>query len=168
MTQTQEGKTGVHLFGEKSKIANWILSHQLHIAAGGVLIYCICFVGKNGKLTTSGMVVPAVFFGLFLLLRFVCRNLCYWVEIEPAAGKIKFFRCFNKGVVEAPLSSVEFVFDKHFACLYRGERFTIFNEYMYGIAEILPPGVEIHFSCGVYGRFIRKQFEKRGAKGGSH
>jgi hypothetical protein len=107
------------------------------------------------------MILPAFFFGFALLIRFLCRNLCCWVEIDTASEKIKFFRCFNKGIVEAPLSSVEFVFDKHFACLYRGERFTIWNEYMAGIAEALPAGMEIRFSEGFYGRFMKKQVEKQ-------
>lgn len=94
------------------------------------------------------------------MLRFICRNLCYLVEINTLSWRIKFFRCFNKGIVEADLHSVEFVFDKHFACLYSGERFTIFNEYMSGIADVLPLEMEIRFSDSSYGRYMKKQFER--------
>ena len=154
----------MYVFGEKSKVANWVLSHPFHIATGITLISCLIAIGDAAMLIRVLMIFPPFCFGLAFLLRFLCRNLCYWVEIDTASEKIKFFRCFNKGIVEAPLRSVEFVFDKHFACLYLGERFTIFNEYMGGIAEVLPPGMEIRFSGGFYGRFMKKQFERYRAK----
>jgi hypothetical protein len=102
----------------------------------------------------------AVILGLAFFLRFYCRNLCYWVEINRLSEKIKFYKCFSK-VVEAPLHSVEFVFDKHFACYYDGERFTIFNEYMADIAEVLPAAMDIRFAEGFYARFMKRQYERQ-------
>jgi hypothetical protein len=152
-------QAGTYLFGEKSRVANWVLNHPFHLCGGAALIGLV--VGDHDKVhLMRSLMIAASLLVLALILRFLCRKLCYWVEIDTLSEKIKFFRCFNKGVVEAPLHSVEFVFDKHFACLYRGERFTIFNEYMGDIAEVLPLGMKIRFSDGFYGRFMEKQFEK--------
>jgi len=158
--QSQE-QPGTYLFGEKSKLANWVLNHPIHIA---VFITVICFpiaISDNATPLRTSVISEAIIFGLAFLLRFLCRNLCYWVEIDTLSEKIKFYRCFNKGIVEAPLRSVEFVFDKHFACYYSGERFTIFNEYMAAVAEVLPPEMGIRFAEGPYARFMKKQFERQ-------
>ncbi|MGO9020954.1 MAG: hypothetical protein ACLQVJ_21635 [Syntrophobacteraceae bacterium] len=158
--EPERQENGTYLFGEKSKVANWILNHPLLIAVVCTLISCFALIGDKAKLMVGLRILPATFFGIAFMLRFLCRNLCYWVVIDPASETITFFRCFNKGVVEAPIHSVQFVFDKHFACLYGGERFTIFNEYMHLISEVLPPGMEIKFSEGFYGRFMKKQVER--------
>jgi hypothetical protein len=151
---------GTHLFGEKSKLANWVLNHPFHVAMFLTLIGCSIAVVDKATQIPVLIKYEVVIFGMAFFLRFYCRNLCYRVEIDRLSEKIKFYRCFNKGVVEAPLHSVEFVFDKHFACYYAGERFTIFNEYMADIAEVLPPEMDIRFAKGLYARFMKKQVEK--------
>lgn len=152
-------RTGVYLLGEKSKAANWALNHPFHIGGAVALIGLLVSDHDKVHLLRSLMIAVSIL-GVALILRYLCRNLCYWVEIDILSERIKFFKCFNKGVVEAPLRSVEFIFDKHFACIYRGERFTIFNEYMPCIAEVLPSEIKIRFSNGFYGRFMKRQFEK--------
>ena len=154
-------QAGTYIFGEKLKAANWLLNHPFHIAAFGVLIDTPLIASGPLSLITSLKINLLFFGGIAFFLRFICRNLCYWVVIDTVSEKVTFYRCFNKGVVEAPLRSVEFVFDSHFACYYAKERFTIMNEYMGGISEVLPPGVEIRFSDGFYGRFMKKQFDRQ-------
>jgi hypothetical protein len=163
-------RAGVYLLGEKSKAANWVLNHPFHICGAAALIGLL--VGDYDKVhLMRSLMISASLMGVALIFRYLCRNLCYWVEIDTLSERIKFFRCFNRGIVEAPLRSVEFIFDKHFACLYRGERFTIFNGYMGCIVKVLPSGMKIQFTNGFYGRFMEKQFEKnlvRGASEGDH
>src|SRR5208337_3652165 len=162
--QSQE-QSGTYLFGERLKLANWILNHPFRIAAGCTLIGCIATILDRATPIRESMRVlinyEVVIIGSAIAMRYLCRNLCYWVEINTISEKIKFYRCFNKGIVEAPLRSVEFVFDKHFACYYSGERFTIFNEYMAAVAEVLPPEMGIRFAEGPYARFMKKQFERQ-------
>ena len=154
-----QNRAGVYLLGEKSKAANWALNHPFHICGGAALIGLL--VGDHDKVhLMRSLMIAASLMGVALILRYLCRNLCYWVEIDTLSERIKFFRCFNKGVVEAPVRSVEFIFDKHFACLYNEERFVIFNQYMGCIAKVLPAGMKIQFANGFYGRFMKKQFEK--------
>ena len=153
-------QAGTYFFGEKSKLANWILNHPFQIAAGCTLLASLIAIGDNSMLLRVLAIFPPFSFGLALLLRLLCRNLCYQVEIDTKSKKITFFRCFNKRIIEAPIQSVEFRFDKHFAAIYGGERFTIFNEYMGGIIQVLSPEKEIEFSKGIYGRFMKRQFEK--------
>ncbi|MGO9020240.1 MAG: hypothetical protein ACLQVJ_18025 [Syntrophobacteraceae bacterium] len=157
--EPERQENGTYLFGEKSKVANWILNHPFHIVGGG-LLFCSLITVRDLATLVIPLWVGALLFGFAFLLRLLCRNLCYRVEIYTVLEKIKFLRCFNKGIVEAPIRSVEFVFDKHFACLYGGERFTIYNEYMHLISDLLPPGMEIKFSEGFYGRFMKKQVER--------
>ncbi len=156
---TQNQENGTYSFGEQSKAANWMLNHPFHIVAG-VVLACSVITIPDWTMLMRSLWVDVFLFGVAFLFRLLFRNLCYRVVIDPAAEKITFFRCFNKGIVEAPLRSVEFLFDKHFACLYGGERFTILNEYMHLISEVLPPEAEIKFSDGLYGRFMKKQFER--------
>ena len=162
MVSKLKPQTNIYLFGEKSKFANWVLNHPIHIAAGCTLACCLLIIGDGDseKQVRALQIIPLFFFGLAFLVRFLCRNLCYWVEIDTQLEKIKFFKCFNKGIVEFPIQSVSFRFDKHFAAFYAGERFTIFNEYMAGIAELLPPEKEIEFSRGLYGRYMKWMFER--------
>ncbi len=159
-----EGKSqkqlGPHLFGEKSKLGNWVLNHPFHVVVFLTLIVCSIVVVDKATQIRVLIKLEVFIFGLAFFLRFYCRNLCYWVEIDRLSEKITFYRCFNKGVVEAPLRSVEFIFDKHFACYYAGERFAIFNEYMADIAGVLPPEMDIRFAKGLYARYMKKQFEK--------
>ncbi len=150
---------GIYLFGEKSKLANWILNHPFHII-GVVLAILSLTTVRDWVFFLRTLWIDAFLFGLAVLIRFFCRNLCYWVIIDTVSEKITLYRCFNKGIVEAPLRSVEFTFDRHFGCYYAGERFTIMNEYMSGIADVLPPGMEIRFSEGFYGRFMKRQCER--------
>ncbi|MFZ2631085.1 MAG: hypothetical protein WA081_22675 [Desulfosalsimonadaceae bacterium] len=158
--ESRRRENGGYIFGEKSKLANWVLNHPIHIGGCCVLIGTPLLASDKLTLIDSFVVNLLFFFGLSFFLRFICRNLCYWVKVDVASGKIIFYRCFNKGVVEASLNLVEFVFDTHFACHYDGERFTIFNEYMNDIVEVLPHGMEIRFSNSFYGRFMKKQFER--------
>jgi hypothetical protein len=162
MEQQAHKQLGIYLFGEKSKLWNWVLNHPFHVAVILSLIGITFFVFDKARQMQVLIKAELVIFGTAFLLRFIiCRNLCYLVEIDKLAEKIKFYRCFNKGVVEAPLRSVEFVFDWSFACYYAGQRFAIWNEYMDEIAEVLPREMEIHFKNGFYVRFMKKQFEKR-------
>lgn len=154
-----QNRSGLLLFGERSKAANWALNHPFHICGSAAIIGLLVGDHDNVHLMRSLMIATALLC-VALILRYLCRNLCYRVEIDTSTERINFFKCFNKGFVEAPLRSVEFIFDKHFACLYHGERFTIFNEYMRCIAEVLPAGMKIQFSNGFYGQFMKKQFEK--------
>ena len=82
-------------------------------------------------------------------------------------GKIRFFRFFHKGVLEAPVREVEFRFDRaslwglsELVCLYGGERSTISLDEMYPLAAVLPEGVEIKYAEGFWGRLARKRCEK--------
>ena len=163
MERQSQQQAGTYLFGEKSKIANWILNHPLQIAAGGTLASCLVTIGDNTMLLRGLMIIPAYWFGLALLVRLLCRNLCYQVEINTLSERIKFFRCFNKGVVEAPIGLVEFRFDKHFAAIYGEERFTIFNEYMVEIAQVIWPEKQIKFSRGIYARYMKRRLKKNAA-----
>lgn len=160
MESHQQQQAGKYLFGEKSKVANWMLNHPFQVATGCALISCFIAVGDKMMLIRTLLIFLPFSFGLALLLRLLCNNLCYRVEIDKWSEKITFFRCFNKGIIEAPIRSVEFCFDKHFAAIYGGERFTIFNEYMAGITQVLSMEKEIKFSRGIYARFMKRQFEK--------
>jgi hypothetical protein len=110
-------------------------------------------------LSRAIMVLPG-FFGMAFFVRYICRNLCYTVEIDTLHQTIRLFQCYNKNVVEAPLSEVEFYFDKSFGCYYIGKRFTIMNEYMYKIISILPKETNIGFADNFYSRYVKKQFDK--------
>jgi hypothetical protein len=160
MESQSQKQLGPHLFGEKSKLANWVLNHPFHVAVFLTLIGCFIAVVDKALQIRVLIKYEVAIFGLAFFLRVYCRNLCYLVEINMLTEKIKFYRCFNKGLVEAPLRSVEFAFDKHFGCYYAGERFTILNGYMADIAKVLPPEMNIRFAKGLYARFMKKQFEK--------
>lgn len=151
----QNSGSNIYLY-EMSKIGLWVMNHLFHIAGVSTLITCVAIIPDGPKKLFFGLKLLLVSnFGLAVLIRFFWRNLCCKVLIDTMAEKITFFRCFNKGSVEAPLRYVTFLFDKHFACLYRGQRFTIPNEEISRMEAILPPGIEIHYSKSLYGRYIR-------------
>jgi len=152
--------TDKYFFGEKSKVANWALNHPFQIAIGCTLLSCLIAIGDKAMLVRTMMIFPPFSFGLALLLRLFCRNLCYRVVIDIKSEKITFFRCFDQGIIEAPIRSVDFIFDKHFAAIYNGQKFTIFNEYMVDMIQMLSPGKNIKFSKSIYARFMKRQFEK--------
>jgi hypothetical protein len=155
----QEGS--IHIFGERSKVANWIVSHILLVAIILTCFFILLFLDEGEvMLKRSLTTIPPAFFVPAILVRILLRNRCFRVEIDKKAEKIRFLRFFHKEIVEANLRSVDFIFDNHFACYFDGQRFTIFNEYMGGIADILPPGMGINFSKGFYGRFMKKQMER--------
>jgi len=160
MNSESQSESGVYIFGERLKLANWILNHPFLIAGSSTLICCLIAIGDNEVPIRALIASVIVFFGLASLIRSLCSNLCYSVEIDTKCDKIRLFRCFDKGIVEAPLRSVEFRVDNHFACFYAGEKFVIFNEYMYQISEILPKDMGIRFSNNFYARFLEKQFQK--------
>lgn len=160
MQREPQTQAGTYIFGEKSKVANWLLNHPFHFVGGPALL--ILLVSDHDIVhLTRVLTIILFFFGFALLFRVLSRNWCYWVAIDTVSEKVTFYRCFNKGIVEAPIRSVKFVFDRHFAGLYNGERFTIFNEYMGEISEVIPTGVEIQFSDGFYGRFMKKQYRRQ-------
>jgi len=160
MNCESQSEAGVYIFGERLKLATWILNHPFQIAGSCTLICCLVAIGDDETPIRVINILAIFFFGLAFLIRFLCRNLCYLVEIDTKSGKIKLFRCFDKGIIEAPLRLVEFRVENHFACFYAGEKFTIFNEYMYQIAEILPKDMGIMFSNNIYARFLERQFRK--------
>ena len=149
-----------YFFGEKSKFTNWMLNHPFQIATGCTLVACLIVLGEKMMLIRTLLVFPVFSFGLALLFRILCKNLCYRVEIDTLSENVTLFRCFNNGIVEAPIKSVAFCFDKHFAAIYGSERFTIFNEYMPGIKQLISPTNDIKFSGNFYARFMKRKLEK--------
>lgn len=157
------GEKEVHnyFFGKKSKFANWTLNHPFQIAGICTLIALIIVINLKDNIISNLIINLCFYFGMAIFFRIFFRNLCYLVEIDTKSEKITFFRCFNMGVVEAPIQSVDFIFDIHFSAIYAGERFTIFNEYLPEIEQLLPSGKNVNFSQNFYSRFMEKQLKKK-------
>lgn len=155
----EEGR--VHVFCEKSGIGNWFVRHVVVFAASAWLFFLLITVPAGSLITWRAFIVGPFFVIPAILFRTLFRDLCSRVEIDTAVEKIRFFKFYNKKIVEAPARSVEFRFTWMLMCRYAGGRFTIPGEYMDSIAGLLPEGVEIKFPEGLWGRFVKRQFEKR-------
>jgi len=157
----QERQGGVYVFGGKSRVANWTVSH-VFLVVGGIALFCCLVTVRDMVMLQRALMASALFFVPAIFIRLLWRDRCYRTEIDTGTEKIRFFRFYSKEVVEAPVRSVEFRCDRtELVCLYAGVKFTIFLEYMDPITELLPQGVEIKFSEGSSGRFAKRQFEKR-------
>jgi len=149
----------IHTFGEKSKAAIWIVSHIL-LVLGGILCFLSVFLVFTGERKLLIFIIIAIsLFVPVLCFRLFWGDRCYRVEVDTATENIRFFRFFNTKDIEAPIRSVEFVFTWKMTATYSGVKVSIFNEDMARIADILPEGVEIKFSKGIYGRFMKKQYQ---------
>ncbi len=157
-----ERQGGVYVISGQPKAWNWIVNNVFLVVGGGIFIGCLIGIINNpaklpGVLAISlpGIIIPAI------LMRFaLAPKVCYRVEVDTAAEKIRFFRYFNKEVVEAPIRSVEFLLGYRWACYYSGDKYIIFEPDMAQIADLLPQGMEIQFSEGYYGRVSKKRFER--------
>jgi hypothetical protein len=161
-SEYKEQEGSVHVFAEESKVGNWIVSHVLLVVGGIWLFLGILNILTAGEASLWRILMIGPFFlGPAILLRILWRNMCGRVEIDTATEKIRFFRFYHKNVVEAPVRSVEFRYTWIFTCFYAGERFAVPGGYINSIAEVLPKGVEIKFSEGLWGRLAKRQFEKK-------
>lgn len=155
-----ENPSGIYYFGEKSVFANWLLNHPFLIAVVLSVVGCLIVIDDKVMLSRVIIAFLPLVFGMAFLVRYLCKDLCFAVEIDTVHQIIRLFQCYNKGVVEAPLGEVEFCFDKSFGCYYIGKKFTIMNEYMYKILSILPSEKSVKFADNIYSRFVKKQFDK--------
>lgn len=161
--ESNDHEDSIHVIGFTTAEI-WVMNHMIYIVIGGLILgYMVCIVMyfndpynmETIRSFYAWKLASVITILMIFSFRFLARNLCYRVEIDTANEKIRFFRVFNKSVVEAPIRSVEFRADKHFACFYNGERFTILNEYTKRISKVLPPGVEIQFSKNFFARLMR-------------
>lgn len=152
----------VYIFGEKSAVSNWMVRHVLLVVCGILVLLSVLDVFVEGEaFLPRVLMVAAIVLVQVIPIRILFRNLCSRVEIDTETEKIRFFRFYNKKIVEAPLRSVEFGYTWIFTCFYAGERFVIPGGYINSIAEVLPEGVEIKFSEGLLGRLAKRQFENK-------
>ena len=158
---SQDRESSVYVFGGKSRVANWTVSH-VFLAVGGIALFCCLVTVRDMVMLQRALEAAALFFVPAIFIRLLWRDRCYRTEIDTGTEKIRFFRFYSKEVVEAPVRSVEFRCDRtQLVCLYAGVKFTIFLEYMDPITELLPQGVEIKFPEGFWGHLSKRQFVKR-------
>ena len=154
----------MYIFCEESKVGIWFFNHVFYIVGGLSLLFCLTIGLKWGWASLRNVGTLAIV-ATFLILASLCRlafhNVCSRVEINIATEKIRFFRFFNKKIVEAPVRSVEFCCAYRFTCIYAGEKFVIPPGYTNSMAEVLPEGVEIKFGEGFWGRLAKRQYQKR-------
>ncbi|MGO9313179.1 MAG: hypothetical protein ACLQDI_10640 [Syntrophobacteraceae bacterium] len=131
------------------------------VVGGGIFVICLSVIIYNPARLPGVLAISLPSIVMAICTRFVLApKVCYRVEVDTAAEKIRFFRYFNKEVVEAPIRSVEFLLGYRWACYYSGDKFIIFEPDMAQIADLLPQGMEIQFSEGYYGRVSKKRFER--------
>ncbi len=153
----QEGS--VHVIGEKSKVANWIVSHIFLVIGGSVLLlYLITALDPEPK-PWRIWTMPLFLFIPTTFVRLLFHDRCYRVEVDTGTEKIRFFKFFYREVVEAPARSVKFRFTWQMTGIYAGTKVSINHEEMVQIATVLP-WLEIEFSEGLWGRLAKKQFNK--------
>jgi hypothetical protein len=155
-----ENPTGIYYFGEKSVIANWAINHPILIIAILAGVCCLITIDDKVMLSRVTIYVLPYLFAMAFLVKYLCRNLCYVVEIDMLHQTIRFYQCYKKGFIEAPLSEVEFCFDIIYGCHYMDKNFTIMTEYIFKIISILPDKKNIKFADHFWGRYAKKQYEK--------
>jgi hypothetical protein len=154
-----ENSSSIYYFGEKSVFANRVINHPILITAVLAGVGCLILIDDKVMLSRAILTLPGLF-GVAFFVRYICRNLCYVVEIDTLRQTIRLYQCYKKGFVEAPLSEVEFNFKISFGCCYMGKRYAIMNEYMYPIINILPKEKNIKFADNFFSRFAKRQFDK--------
>jgi hypothetical protein len=149
----------VYVIGEKSKMANWIVSHIFLAFVGSGFLFSVIFALAGDPKPWFGFVLTLFLFIPTTFIRLLFHDRCYRVEIDTATQRIRFFRFFYKEVVEAPIRSVTFRFSWKMTAIYDRTTVSIFHKDMVQIAEVLPE-IVIEFSDGLLGCLAKKQFNK--------
>lgn len=154
-----EQQSGVYGFGEKSSVANWMVGHVFFLVSGVILcMFVIATVDRGWGGWTDLGVIPLVIFLPAICLRLLLHDRCYWIEIDAQNEKIRFFRFFNKNIVEADLRSVKFVFTWKMTAVCPGVTVSINHEDIVRMNEAFSQFIKIKFSENFYGRLANKQF----------
>jgi len=154
---------GLHTFGFKGEFAGFLLNHPwLVMSSALVLVGFITFIAAGEqpqKFILAMRILVPIFVISTAFVRYVHREGCYKVTIDPKNDAIVFHRLFNRGIEPQNLFDITVSIDRNIYLIAKGRRYKIFNEFFYDVASQLPENIKIEFK-GFFGRLFEKELIK--------